>query len=72
MSTVKPYAVVALLEDIPAENVSRGQVGTVIDTLATGAALVEFADGDGVAYATLALQPEQMMELHHRPAGQAA
>jgi hypothetical protein len=72
MEKPKPYAVVALRENIRAENVSPGQIGTVIETLATGAALVEFADGDGVAYATLALQPEQMMELHHRPAGQAA
>ena len=60
METPKPYAVVALREDIPAENVSRGQNGTVIDTLATGAVLVAFADGDGVAQAILAHQPEQV------------
>lgn len=67
MRKPKPYAVVALREDIPAENVSRGQVGTVIDTLATGALLVEFADGEGVAQAILALHPAQVT-----PASQSA
>ncbi len=60
MEKPKPYAVVALREGIPAENVSRGRIEIVIDTLATGALLVEFADGDGVAQALLALQPEQV------------
>ena len=71
MLVIKPFAVIALLEDFPAENVRRGQVGTIIDTLASGAFVVEFADENGEEYAMLALRPDQMMELHHMPAGQA-
>ena len=65
MLVIKPFAVIALLEDFPAENVRRGQVGTIVDTLASGAFLVEFADENGEEYAMLALQPDQVMELHH-------
>jgi hypothetical protein len=72
MPGFKPFAVIALLQDLPVENVRRGQVGTIVDTLASGDFLVEFADQNGEEYAMLALQPEQMMELHHAPASQVA
>ena len=71
MPGLKPFAVIALLEDLPAENIRSGQVGTIVDTLASGALLVEFADEDGEEYAMAALRPEQLMELHHSPAGHA-
>jgi hypothetical protein len=58
--------VVALLVDIPSEDLVRGQVGTVVELL-DGAYEVEFCDDDGRTYALLALTPEQLLLLHHRP-----
>ena len=38
---------VALLADLPSEGLSRGQVGTVMETLGEKAVLVEFSDVQG-------------------------
>jgi hypothetical protein len=59
--------VVALLEDLPARGLVRGQVGTVVERLAQGVFEVEFSDDRGRAYAMLALAADQLMVLHHRP-----
>lgn len=58
--------VVALLTDIPEHGLVRGQVGTVVELL-SGAYEVEFSDDDGRTYAELALEPHQLLVLHHRP-----
>jgi hypothetical protein len=58
--------VVALLSDVPAHGLLRGQVGTVVELL-DGAFEIEFSDDDGKTYAELALQPDQFLILHHRP-----
>ena len=71
MSTPKPFDVVALLEDLPSRGLLRGQVGTVVETLAPGVFEVEFSDNDGRTYASLALRSEQLMVLHHKPVGVA-
>jgi hypothetical protein len=57
--------VVALLVDIPAQGLFRGQVGTIVEVL-VGAYEVEFSDDEGRTYAELALTPEQLLVLHHR------
>ncbi len=60
--------IVALTEDMPEQNLWRGQVGTVVEILAAGAAYeVEFCDRDGCPYASLGLRPKQLMVLHHEP-----
>jgi hypothetical protein len=60
--------VVALTVDIPEVNVRRGQVGTIVDILAGGAAFeVEFSDRQGRTYASLGLRPDQMMVLRYEP-----
>jgi Domain of unknown function (DUF4926) len=62
-------ATVALLEDIPQHDLTRGEMGTVVEHLAAGnkqAVLVEFADDDGQTYALLPLRPEQVVVLHGR------
>ncbi len=59
--------VVALLEDMPAARLHRGQVGTVVETLAGDVFEVEFSDDDGRTYASLALRDSQLMVLHHQP-----
>jgi hypothetical protein len=56
---------VALTADLPEHNLSRGQVGTVVETLAPGVFEVEFSDGDGRTYALLSLRAEQLMVLHY-------
>ena len=58
--------VVALLSDVPSHGLVRGQVGTVVELL-DGAYEVEFSDGDGQTYAELALAPDQLLVLRHRP-----
>ncbi|WP_290648998.1 DUF4926 domain-containing protein [Aquisalimonas sp.] len=58
--------VVALLSDIPEHGLVRGQVGTVVEIL-SGAYEVEFSDDEGRTYAELALKPDQLLVLHHRP-----
>ena len=65
MESIKPFAVVALLEDIPQRSLRRGQVGTIVERLATGVFEVEFSDNEGHTYATLALHTDQFMILHH-------
>jgi len=65
MNNVKPLAVVALLEDKPERGLRRGQVGTVVESLAPGVFEVEFSDHEGRTYATLALRSDQLMVLHH-------
>jgi hypothetical protein len=65
MENIKPFAVVALLEDLPSHSLQRGQVGTVVETLSPGVFEVEFSDNEGRAYATCALQTNQLIVLHH-------
>ena len=60
--------VVALTEDLPARNLRRGQVGTVVELLAPGVFEIEFTDNDGRAFASLALREEQLLLLHYEPA----
>ena len=65
MEHIKPFVVVALLEDLPARSLQRGQVGTVVETLAPDVFEVEFSDNEGRAYATCPLRSSQLMVLHH-------
>ncbi len=65
MESVKPFAVVALLQDLPQRSLRRGQVGTVLESLEPGVFEVEFSDNEGRTYATLALRADQLMILHH-------
>jgi len=46
----------------------RGQVGTVVEELASGAAFeVEFSDRNGRTYESIGLRPDQIMVLHFEP-----
>ena len=65
MEHIKPFVVVALLEDLPARSLQRGQVGTVVETLAPDVFEVEFSDNEGRAYATCPLRSSQLIVLHH-------
>jgi hypothetical protein len=65
-TTPRLLDVVALLSDLPAHGLVRGQVGTVVEVL-DGAYEIEFSDDDGKTYAELALPSDQLLILHHRP-----
>jgi hypothetical protein len=72
MSGIEMLAVVALVKDLPDEGLVRGQVGTVVESWAPDVYEVEFSDGNGKAYAMVALSADQLMRLHHEPVHQAA
>jgi hypothetical protein len=65
---IKLLDVVALTTDAPEHNLSRGQVGTVVEVLKNGTAYeVEFSDRNGRTYQSLGLRPDQLMVLHYEP-----
>jgi hypothetical protein len=65
-TTLRMPDVVALLSDVPAHGLVRGHVGTVVELL-EGACEVEFSDDEGKTHAELAVPPDQLLVLHHRP-----
>jgi hypothetical protein len=66
--TINLFDMVALTVDVPEANLRRGQVGTVVELLADGAAYeVEFSDRDGRTYESLGLQSHQIMPLYFAP-----
>jgi hypothetical protein len=59
--------VVALLTDVPAQHLARGQVGTIVEELDPKTSLVEFSDDHGCAYAIEACRHEDLLVLHYVP-----
>lgn len=67
-STIKLLDVVALTVDLPEYNLWRGQVGTVVEILADGAAFeVEFSDRNGRTYESIGLRKDQFIVLRFEP-----
>ncbi len=60
--------VVALVDDLPSQQLRQGQVGTIVELLAPGVYEVEFSDNEGRSYASTALRAEQVLLLRHEPA----
>jgi len=56
--------VVALLKDIPAEKLVKGQVGTIVEELDEDVFEVEFANRQGETIASLPLNSADLMLLH--------
>ena len=67
MSQIELLAEVALLRDIPAHGLVRGQVGTVVETLSGDAVEVEFSDDHGRTYSTASVHSSDLVRLHHGP-----
>jgi hypothetical protein len=66
---IKLYDTVVLLEDLPEDNLIRGQVGYVIEIHNPDAFEVEFSDSKtGITYGMAVLHPDQLMLLRHAPA----
>ncbi len=63
---IKMLDTVALLEDLPERNLKCGEVGTVVEVLASDVYEVEFCDDDGQTYAELALRGNQLIVLHNQ------
>ena len=59
--------VVALLSNLPAEGLARGQVGTVVEQLDDRTSLVEFSDDQGRAYAVAPCPRAELLVLHYVP-----
>lgn len=59
--------VVALLTDLPAQRLARGQVGTIVEQLDDKTLLVEFSDDQGRAYATAPCPRAELLVLHYVP-----
>lgn len=60
---LKLLDVVALLQDIPEEKLTRGQVGTIVEELDDHTFEVEFADKKGRTMNSLALIADELMPL---------
>jgi hypothetical protein len=72
MSTdIKLLDVVALTVDLPDRGLYRGQVGTIVETLAPDVFEVEFSDDEGRTYASLAVPADRLLVLRYQP-GKAA
>ncbi|MCT7972988.1 DUF4926 domain-containing protein [Laspinema olomoucense] len=69
LNKIKLLDIVALTVDIPQYNLWQGQVGTIVEILANGAAFeVEFTDSrTGQTYESVGLRPDQIMVLHFEP-----
>jgi len=64
MEHLEILATVALLEDLPAHGLVRGQVGTIVEQLPPDAYEVEFSDDQARTYASLGLKACQLLVLH--------
>ena len=65
---IQSYDAVALIADIPEENLYRGQVGYVIEELTPDVYEVEFSDSsNGQTFAMLPLKAEQLMAWYYAP-----
>jgi hypothetical protein len=61
---LKLLDIVALLEDVPALKLHRGEVGTIVEEFDGGVVEVEFADKRGIAYAFADLPKSKLLALH--------
>ncbi len=59
--------VVALLADLPAQSLARGQVGTAVEQHDDKTWVVEFSDDDGRAYAVAQCRATDLLVLHYVP-----
>lgn len=70
MNPIALLSSVALLEDVPEQSLTKGQIGTVVELLQRDgeeALLVEFSDTMGQTYAMVDLKPDQLLPLHRKP-----
>lgn len=67
--SIEQYDTVAVLVDVPEDNLRRGSVGTVIEKWTEDAYEVAFSDKKtGVDYAQVVLKKDQIIKLYFAPA----
>jgi hypothetical protein len=64
--TINSLDVVALLNELPQQNLLRGQIGTVIEKYTETDFEVEFSDNGGKTIAMVLLNTENIMLLHNQ------
>ena len=67
MNRIALLSPVALIEDVPNQRLTKGQIGTIVEFLerdGEAALLVEFSDETGRTYAMADLKPDQLLALH--------
>ncbi|WNZ43322.1 DUF4926 domain-containing protein [Leptolyngbya boryana CZ1] len=69
---MKLLNVVALIKDLPEQNLCKGQVGTIVEVYEPEVFEVEFVDLQGHTYAVETLQADALMQLHYVPTPQVA
>ena len=62
---IKELDIIALLEEIPGKNISKGTIGTIVHVYNNDFYEVEFSDLNGQAYAILTLPSEKLLLLKH-------
>ena len=67
MTSPQLLDVVALREDLAADGLVTGQVGTIVEILSPGVYEVEFSDLEGQTYALLTLKATQFLVLRYSP-----
>ena len=67
MAELELLSVVALIEDLPKQQLQRRQVDTVVENLASGVYEVDFCDDNGQTYASVAVSGNKLLRLHHEP-----
>ena len=68
---IKLLDTVALLQDLPEARLQRGQVGTVVEELGPGVFEVEFSDGQGQTYASVAVESTRLLGPLYEAVGSA-
>lgn len=69
---MKPYDdiqlldVVALTEDLYEYGLRRGHVGTVVEKFDNDFFEIEFNDNEGITYAMVAIEKNQLLVLHYK------
>lgn len=72
MTELEMLSVVALMEELPEKGLRRGQVGTIVESLAPGVYEIESSDDQGRTYASAAVRADQLLRLYHEPKQHAA
>jgi len=66
-SDIQNLDLVALIVDLPSEQLYRGHVGTVVHVYTPGTFEVEFVDETGQTYGLTTLRADQLLLLHYEP-----
>ncbi len=67
MQTLELLDVVVLTKALPALNLRRGELGTIIEILSDDVFLVEFADTKGITYSMPTLHANDLMKIYYEP-----